>query len=194
MSDEYINEVNLPEGINYKLLNDAKKDKEYSFATLEGLTQIAEGTLKNIFAGKVKKTSAQNLNKICKALGVPLEKVLGIEEVKKQIENKGIKEDDVSVLALKEIYERQQILFKETSETHIENIRAHYEQHHEDLKENYEKRLADKRELIETKNEHIRTLERECKHAKIFSWICASILVGLLILEVMNPTLGWIKF
>lgn len=194
LSDEYINEVNLPEGINYKLLNDAKNDKEYSFGTLEGLTQIAEGTLKNIFNGKVKKTSAQNLNKICKTLGVPLEKVLGIEEVKKQIENKGIKEDDVSVLALKEIYERQQILFKETNEAHINNIRSHYEQHHEDLKENYERRLADKRELIETKDAHIKSLERECLHAKVFSWVCAAVLVSLLIAEVMNPNLGWIKF
>ena len=194
LSEEYINEMNLPSGLNVKVLNDAKTDKEYSFAMLEGLTQIAEGTLKNIFNGKVKSTSAHNLNKICKALDVPLEKVLGIEEVKKQIENKGIKEDDVSVLALKEIYERQQILFKETNEAHIENIRAHYQQHHEDLKENYERRLADKRELIETKDAHIKSLERECLHAKVFSWLCAAVLVSLLIAEVMNPNLGWIKF
>ena len=187
LSEEYINEFNLPGGLNVKLLNDAKNDKEYSFAMLEGLTQIAEGTLKNIFNGKVKSTSAQNLNKICKALDVPLEKVLGIAEVKKQIENKGIKEDDASVIALKEIYERQLIIIKETNEKHIENIRSHYEQHHEDLKENYEKRLADKRELIDT-------LKKELRSAKIFAWAFASILVALLILEVMNPSLGWIKF
>lgn len=187
LSEEYINELNLPGGLNVKLLNDAKEDKEYSFAMLEGLTQIAEGTLKNIFNGKVKNTSAQNLNKICKVLDVPLEKVLGIEEVKKQIENKGIKEDDVSVLALKEIYERQQILFKETNEAHIENIRAHYQQHHEDLRENYERRLADKRELIDT-------LKMELRTYKIFSWICVLVLVSILIAEVMNPSLGWIQF
>lgn len=194
MLNECTNELNLSEGLNYTILKEAMIAKGYSFGTMEGLTLIAEGTIKNILSGKVKKTSAQNLNKICKVLGVPLEKVLGTEEVKKQIENQGIKEGDNSVIALKEIYEKQQALFKETNEAHIANIRSHYEQHHEDLKENYERRLADKRELIDTKNEHIRTLERECKHSKIAFWICVSILVGILVLEVMNPQLGWIKF
>lgn len=187
MSFEGINESHLLEGLNVKPLNDAKNHKEYSFATLEGLTQIAEGTLKNIFNGKVKTTSAQNLNKICKALDVPLEKVLGIAEAQKRIETQGIKEGDISVIALKEIYERQQILFKEANEAHIENIRAHYQQHHEDLKENYERRLADKRELIDT-------LRMELRTSKIFSWVCILVLVALLIAEVMNPSLGWIKF
>ena len=194
MLSECTNELNLPEGLNYAILKKAMIDKGYSFGTMEGLTLIAEGTIKNIVNGKVKTTSAQNLNKICRVLDVPLEKVLGTEEVKKQIENQGIKEGDISVIALKEIYEKQQTLFKETNEAHITNIRSHYEQHHEDLKENYERRLADKSELIDTKNEHIKTLERECRHAKIFSWICVGILVGILVLEVMNPELGWIKF
>ena len=194
LSEEYINEFNLPGGINVKLLNDAKNDKEFSFAMLEGLTQIAEGTLKNIFNGKVKRTSAQNLNKICKALDVPLEKVLGIAEAQKRIETQGIKEGDISVIALKEIYERQQILINETNEKHIENIRSHYEQHHEDLKENYERRLADKRELIESYKEHILSLEKDCRSHKIAFWVCVIVLVGILMLEVMNPSLGWIKF
>ena len=194
MTEEYINEFNSPGGINYAILKEAMIDKGYSFGTMEGLTQIAEGTLKNIINGKVKTTSAQNLNKICKVLGVPLEKVLGIDEVKKQIENKGIKEDDASVIALKEIYEHHEAIMKETNEAHIENIRKHYEQHHADLKENYEKRLADKRELIESYKEHIATLEKDSRSHKIAFWGCAIFLVGLLVLEVMNPELGWIKF
>ena len=91
MLSELTNELNLPEGLNYTILKEAMIAKGYSFATMEGLTLIAEGTLKNILSGKVKKTSAQTLNKICKVLGVPLEKVLGTEEVKKQIETQGIK-------------------------------------------------------------------------------------------------------
>lgn len=194
MLNQVTNELNLSEGMNCAILKKAMADKGYSFGTMEGLTLIAEGTIKNIVNGKVKHTSAQNLNKICKVLGVPLEKVLGIEEVQKQIENQAIKEGDASVIALKEIYEKQQVLFNETNEKHINNIRSHYEQHHEDLKENYERRLADKRELIETKNEHIKALEKECRSHKIAFWICVSILVGILMLEVMNPQLGWIKF
>ena len=194
MLNECTNELNLPEGLNYTILKKAMIDKGYSFGTMEGLTLIAEGTIKNIVNGKVKTTSAQNLNKICRVLDVPLEKVLGTEEVKKQIETQGIKEGDISVIALKEIYEKQQALFKETNEAHIANIRAHYEQHRQDVTENYERRLADKRELIDTKNEHIKTLEKECKHFKIAFWICVIVLVSILILEVMNPQLGWIKF
>lgn len=194
MLNECTNELNLPEGLNYTVLKEAMLAKGYSFGTMEGLTLIAEGTIKNILNGKVKKTSAQNLNKICKVLGVPLEKVLGTEEVKKQIENQGIKEGDISVIALKEIYEQQQALFKETNEAHITNIRSHYEQHHEDLKENYERRLADKRELIDSYKERIASLEKDCRSHKIAFWVCIIVFVAVLILEVMNPDLGWFRF
>lgn len=123
-----------------------------------------------------------------------LYKVLGTEEVKTQIENQGIKEGDVSVIALKEIYEKQQALFKETSETHINNIRSHYEQHHEDLKENFERRLADKRELIESYKEHIKTLEKDVRISKIAIWICVAAFIAFLIAELLNPNLGWFRY
>jgi hypothetical protein len=80
------------------------------------------------------------------------------------------------------------------NETHINNIRTHYEQHRQDVKENYEKRLADKREIIEQKDKHIKTLEKEILSSKIFSWVCVAVLVALLIAEVMNPNLGWLRF
>ena len=80
------------------------------------------------------------------------------------------------------------------SETHINNIRSHYEQHRQDSIENYEKRLSDKREIIEEKDNHIKTLKKEMLYARIFSWICVGILVSLLIAELMNPNLGWLRF
>lgn len=101
---------------------------------------------------------------------------------------------EVSVLALKDIYEYQLSQIRKTSEEHIHNIRSHYEQHHEDLKENFEKRLADKREIIESHKEHITALEKDCRSHKIAFWVCVVVLVGILALEVMNPSLGWIKF
>ena len=74
------------------------------------------------------------------------------------------------------------------------NIRSHYEQHHEDLKENYEKRLADKRELIESYKEHISSLERDSRTSKIAFWICVAVFIGVLVAEVMFPSLGWVRF
>ena len=80
------------------------------------------------------------------------------------------------------------------SETHINNIRAHYEQHRQDSIENYERRLADKREIIEEKEKHIASLKTEMMYSKVFSLVCVGILVALLIAEVMNPNLGWFRF
>ena len=189
------NELNLQEGIDYKLLEDARLELKWSMERVgkECEVLVPEGTVKNILTGKTRNPGSETLRYLCDALNVPIEKVVKSNR-KTEIENKGIRIGDESVIALKEIYEMQIANMKETNEVHINNIRAHYEQHHEDLKENYERRLADKREIIETKNEHVKTLERECKHAKLFSWVCVAVLVSLLIAEVMNPNLGWIQF
>ena len=193
----YSNEHNVPMMVNHIMLNKLRKDKNVTFSNMKDDISVPEGTIKNILLGKTQNPGGDTMNKICKYLGIPVESAyipINPDAIKTHFENQGIKEDEVSIVALKEIYEHHEVILKETTEAHIENIRAHYEQHHNDLKENYEKRLADKRELIETKNEHIKMLEKECRHAKIFSWICVSVLVALLIAEVANPSLGWLRF
>lgn len=74
------------------------------------------------------------------------------------------------------------------------NVRSRCEKHLQDVKDTYEKRLADKIDLIEQKDRHINTLEKENRSSKIFSWVCVAILVALLIAEVMNPNLGWLRY
>ena len=112
---------------------------------------------------------------------------------------------EISISSIKEIYEYQLAELSKNTEAHINNIRSHYEQHREDTIKNYEMRLADKREIIDQQNEHIATLKKEHseqikthKKEKVAAFLCAlacaSVLVGILILEVMNPDLGWIKF
>ena len=67
-----------------------------------------------------------------------------------------------------------------SNETQINNIRAHYEQHRNDFKESFE-----------------RLLKEKCNQAKIFMVLACigyAILIGLLILEVANPSLGWLRF
>ena len=180
------NNIKLQEGIDYRLLDDARKDKKWSVAQTAEFADVPEGTTKNILNGITLNPGAENLGKLCRTLGVPMEKVLRQDEVE-EIEKQGFKMDDTAIIALKELYELQVSTIRETSENHIANIRTHYQQHHEDLKENYEKRLADMRELIST-------LKHELISSKIFSWICVIVLVALLIAEVANPSLGWLRY
>ena len=191
-------------GVNYLLLNQLRKDKGLSFPDMEKLTGISESTIKNILLGKTRNPGMESLIPTCRVLGIPVEIAYedgDVDEIKAKIEKQGIKEENVPVLALKEIYERQIEVINSNNETHINNIRSHYEQHHEDLKDNFEKRLFDKRELIESYKEHIesykeriKVLETETKNSKIATWIFCGILVAILILEVANPNLGWIRF
>ncbi len=183
--------------VNYTFLNETRKQKNLTFSEMETRTQVPEGTIKNILLGKTKNPGYEPLRKICSELDVPIEKAFisdGADRMKTQIETQGIKEGNVSVLALKEIYEHQIGVINATSEAHINNIRSHYQQHHEDLKENYEKRLADKRELIESYKEHIDTLGKEFLMCKIALIACVVVFIAVLIAELMNPNLGWLRY
>ena len=187
------NEPILQEDIDFGLLEDARKALKWSMERTAREANLAEGTTKNILTGKTGNPGSANLRQLCDALNVPIEKV--VRSIRKtEIENKGIRMDDASILALKEIYEKQLLNVKETNEAHIHNIRTHYEQHHQDLVENFEKRLSDKRELIESYKEHIKALEKECRISKIAIWICVIVFIAVLIAEVMNPSLGWFRF
>lgn len=176
--------------VNHKLLNQLRKDKDLTFADMEKMTKVPESTIKNILLGRTNNPGMESLLPICRVLGIPVEIAYesgDVDEIKKKIENQGIKEENVPVIALKEIYEHQIATMKEANETHISNIRTHYEQHHKDLVDNFEKRLADKREIIELQ-------KSELKVSRAVAWIFGIILIVLLILEVSNPSLGWIRF
>ena len=140
----------------------------------------SESSVKNLCTGKSDDPRIDTIAPIVYALGGSMDEMLNPKKSKDELK-------ETSVIALKDTYEYQAHLLKESNEAHINNIRAHYEQHHEDLKENYERRLADKRELIDT-------LRMELRSSKMFSWICVLVLVALLIAEVMNPNLGWFRY
>ena len=191
------NTLPLQPVINYALLNQLRKDKNLTFADMEAAINVSESTIKNILLGYTRNPGTETLLKICKVLGIPLEIAYesgNINEIKSKIENQGIKEENVPIIALKEIYENQIASIIRTNETHINNIRSHYEQHHEDLKINFEKRLADKREIIESYEAHIESLKKAALIFAIAFLICCLILITILILEVANPNLGWIRF
>ena len=201
------NEIRLQKGIDYELLNDARLAKNLTFDDHEARTHVPKDTIKNMLNGKTKNPGVENLAPVCRELGVPIEKVLWQDE-QKAIESQGIKEDNASVLALKEIYETQTATMKATSEAHIANIRAHYEQHiaeknasFEKIEAHYEKRLADKREVIAELEKHLATLEKHLasaeKEKKWFRWgfvISIIVFAALCIAELAHPTKGWITW
>lgn len=184
---------------------DEKIVARYMVALLkrEGLTyetaavkcNTSESTIKNLCLGKTPNPGVLTLQPIFKELNGSVDEML---ELAAQIKNEIKHESENSI---KELCEYQ----LKMNEAHINNIRTHYEQHREDYMENVEKRLADKREIINQQNEYIRTLKSDLveqaktlKRERNIAFACAlavaSILVGLLILEVMNPNLGWIQF
>jgi transcriptional regulator with XRE-family HTH domain len=139
----------------------------------------SESTIKNLCSGKSEDPRLDTVAPIIFAMGGSLDEMYTGKSKDK------IKE--FSIESIKEMYEFQLAEYKATEEAHINNIRAHYEQHREDVKNNYEKRLEDKREIIKEK-------DRQINFFKIIAAVGYAIHIGLLIAEVMNPSLGWIKF
>lgn len=173
----YLNEKRLQAGLTYE--------------TVAQMSNTPEATVKNLCTGKTKNPGWETIIPIMEAVGGSYDEMLYPDKTKDEIK-------ETSVLALKDIYEYQISEIQKTNEEHIHNIRTHYEQHHEDLKENYEKRLADKREIIDLQNAHIQKLEESIKTKTKIIITLSSIFIllffALLILELLHPEHGWIRF
>ena len=168
-----------------KYLTALKEKSGLTFEAISEKSQRSESTVKNLCSGKTEDPRIDTVAPVVYAMGGSLDEMFtGKKDVAKEI----------SISSIKEIYQYQLSEIGKLNETHINNIRAHYEQHRQDTIENYERRLADKREIISEKDEHIKSLKKEKFTRTIFAVACIAILVGLLIAEVMNPNLGWIKF
>ena len=162
----YINKKRLDAGLSYEAIATEKN--------------ISESTVKNLCTGKTKNPGIETVMPIMEAVGGSYDEMLYPDKNKDEVK-------ETSLLAMKDIYENQLAAIKESYDEQIANVRHHYEQHHQDLVDNFEKRLADKREIIDIQ-------KKELKLSKIVAWVFGAILVSLLIVEVMNPTLGWIRF
>ena len=164
--------------------------KEKTGLTYEAIAEKSnrsESTVKNLFAAKSDNPGIDTVAPVIYAMGGSIDEMYNPGKSKDTMK-------EISISSIKEIYEYQLSETVKMSETHINNIRAHYEQHRQDSIENYERRLSDKREIIEEKDNHIKSLKKEILLSKIFSCVCIGILVSLLIAEVMNPSLGWLRF
>ena len=171
------------------------KDKTgLTYSDIADKSGRSESSVKNLFFAKADDPRVDTVTPIVYTLGGSMDEMLNPGKSKDELK-------EVSVVQLREMYESQIDNMKETSEIHINNIRAHYDQHRKDFKENTEKILVSKDEIINSKNDIIKskddvikTLKTLCVTLGIVLGICLFILVGLLILEVMNPNLGWIQY
>lgn len=182
--------------VNYVLLNAARIRLGWSMERTAEECDVPFQTTKNVLTGKTRNPRADTLSKLASGLNVPQEDLYKkadnnmIEEVIETMENEVIenqKADNISVNALKEMYELQIATMKETNEEHIKNIREHYERHISEIKEHYEKRLADKRE-------HIETILLDKKWFRLASVVGVCALLGVFFfIEFMTPGHGWFR-
>jgi len=143
--------------------------------TYEEYAEISKrpvSTLKNLCSGKTEDPRLDTVAPYVYAGGG------SIDEMYTGKSKDEVKEGSIS--AIKEIYEQQLIDMSKTHEAHINNIRAHYEQHRQDTITNYERLLKEK--------------SSQANFFKILACIGLAILIGILILEVSNPNLGWLRF
>ena len=170
-----------------KYLTELRNKTGLSYEAISEISQRPESTVKNLCTGKTEDPRLDTVAPVIYAMGGSLDEMYNPKKSKDEIK-------ETSLLALKDVYEFQIASMKETNEAHIANIRSHYEQHRQDYMENVEKRLADKLELIKSKDEHIKTLKKICLILGLSLGVCILILVTLLIAEVMNPNLGWLRY
>jgi transcriptional regulator with XRE-family HTH domain len=153
---------------------------DLTFEAIAEKSKRSVSTIKNLCTGKTEDPRLDTVAPIVYAMGGSIDEMYNPDKSKDEIK-------ETSVLAMKDIYENQLNAIKQSYDEQINNIRGHYEQHPQDLVDNFEKRLADKREIIDLQN-------NECKVYRKAFWLCALILIALLIAEVMNPNLGWFRY
>ena len=170
-----------------KYLTDLKEKSGLTYEAIAGKSERAESTVKNLCSGKTSDPRLDTVAPVIYAMGGSIDEMLNPDKSKDEIK-------ELSISQIKGIYEFQLSEMSKLHEKHIDDIRAHYEQHRQDFKDNVEHRLSDKREIITQKEEHIKSLKKTCLTIFGFALLCAGTLITILILEVLNPSLGWIRF
>lgn len=151
------------------------KLKEKTGLTFEAIAEksgLSVSTVKNLFSGKSEDPRLNTVAPVIYAMGG------SIDEMCTGKSNDEIKE--FSIESIKEMYEFQLAEQRKINEEHISNIRAHYEQHRDDTITNYERMIK-----------ILKKVAVVCFGAACIGF---AILITLLILEVTNPNLGWIRY
>ena len=155
-----------------KYLTSLKEKTGLTYEAIAEKSGRSESTVKNLCSGKTEDPRLDTVAPVIYAMGG------SVDEMYTGKSKDAVKE--ISINSIKEIYEQQLIDMSKTHEAHVNNIRAHYEQHRQDTITNYERLLKEK--------------SIQANFFKILACVGLAILIGLLILEVSNPNLGWVRF
>ena len=139
---------------------------------------FSESTIKNLISGKTPNPGVLTIAPLIYAAHGSLDAIFNKD-------NETLKESAIN--AIKDMYEFHSAEREKIEEKHIANTRAHYEQHRNDTITNYER-------LLSEKDIQIKLFKKIALVCFGVACIGLAILITLLILEVTNPELGWIKF
>lgn len=172
--------MNLPldERFIAKYLTKIIKETGNTYESIAEKCNVSESTVKNICHSKTVNPGILNVAPIVYAANGSLDEMCG--KTKEDI-------DEKTKNLIKEMSEFQFAEYKKTEETRIENIRKDHEQHLKDNNTNYER-------LLSEKDYQIKHFKKLTSISFVLACIGFAILIGLLILEVSNPNLGWIQF
>ena len=162
-----------------KYISALKEKSGLTYEAIAEMSERSESTVKNLCSGKTEDPRLDTVAPVIYAMGG------SIDEMYTGKSKDEIKE--ISISSIKEIYEQQLTEIRKVNEKHIDNIRSHYEQHREDFKKSYDMLFDIKQEIIKEKNNQVNLW-------RILACVGYVVLIVLLILEVANPNLGWIRF
>ena len=161
-----------------KYLTKIIKETGNNYETIAQKSNTSESTVKNLCFGKTENPGLLTIAPVVYAANGSLDAMCG--KTKEDI-------DEKTKNLIKEMSEFQFEEYRKTEEAHICNIRTHYEQHREDSIANFER-------LLSEKDYQIKFFKKLASICFILACIGFAILIALLILEIANPNLGWIKF
>ena len=165
-------------------VNKKREIKGFTIADLAAESKVAEGTVKNVCLKKAENPSMETMIPIMEAIDGSFDEMLHPERYQERIGSD-------SIVALMSA-------IRETNGEHVHDIRTHYMQHREDVAKNHEQVLVCKNEIITMQNSHIQNLEETNKSkTKTIIVLCSifvALFLGLLVLEVLHPEHGWIRF
>ena len=184
--------------LNYKLLEQTRKNLDMSVEELKNKSGVPLQTIKNILTGKTTNSRMDTILPITEALGIDIKKAytdefgnpITKEEVLTEMVNDVIETKnvtDISVIALKEIYEHQLTQMKEFYAEQHNSTCKYYEKRLEDQERYFNSRLADK-------DEHNNTLMLDKKWFRLASvFSVASIVALFFFIEFASPGHGWFR-
>lgn len=156
--------------------------KEKSGLTFEAIAEqsgLSLSTVKNLFTGKSEDPRMNTVVPVTHALNGSVDEMYSGKS-KEEIQ-------EISLHSIKEMYEFQLAQQRRDEEIRVENIRNDHNRYIEIINKNHE-------QISSEKDKRIKLLIKIAVSGCIIAGILATILIALLILEVSNPDLGWIKF